>query len=311
MLNNNPRVLDERAISFKIVNGLLEVYDQKDFLVGDSPLPVPVEEGMSVDQIYAVANQCGYNIDEMIGAILQEAVMDNREYELWLSHEEVIFFSPSTQKWVSEPYEGIFTWMGEYFANEEESNEITEETEEVTEDISEDEEIPEEEETLEDEEVPEEGETLEDEEAIEEELEAETTEDEQEVKEIEEIEEETVGEDVTEDNSVEAIKFEKLETWKSAYDEVLMNTEVVAGVSMKNLMEVTTLIIMEENKDVFDLDEKEVLFKLVMQEKVVFDGITVLRAGLYNAHLFKKMTFLRKRKPLMTMGMVNNTSQMA
>ena len=140
-----PRVLDERAISFKISDGLLEVYDQKDYLIGDRPLPIPVEQGMSVDEIYNIATQCNYDLDEMIGSILQEAVMENREYDIWLSHEEIIFFSPSTQKWVLEPYDGIFAWL-ESILVEEETEEVEisvkeEETEPVdtTEEVSEEE----------------------------------------------------------------------------------------------------------------------------------------------------------------------------
>jgi len=248
-----PRVLDERAISFKISDGLLEVYDQKDYLIGDRPLPIPVEQGMSVDEIYNIATQCNYDLDEMIGSILQEAVMENREYDIWLSHEEIIFFSPSTQKWVLEPYDGIFAWL--------ESILVEEETEEVEISVKEEETEP--------------VDTTE-------EVSEEETEDKEETDTVEGVEASTekVAEVIEKDE-----KTEKLEVWKSAYDAVINSNEEVSGVTMRHLMDTATIIIIEEKKDIFEIDERDILFKLVTQEKVIFNGIDVLRAALYNAHL--------------------------
>ena len=252
-----PRVLDERAISFKISEGLLEVYDQKDYLIGDRPLPIPVEQGMSVDEIYNIATQCNYDLDEMIGSILQEAVMENREYDIWLSYEEIIFFSPSTQKWVLEPYDGIFAWL--------ESILVEEETEEVETSVKE-----------------EETEPVDTTEEVLEEVSEEETEDKEETDTVEEVEASTekVAEVIEKDE-----KTEKLEVWKSAYDAVINSNEEVSGVTMKHLMDTATIIIIEEKKDIFEIDERDILFKLVTQEKVIFNGIDVLRAALYNAHL--------------------------
>jgi len=248
-----PRVLDERAISFKISEGLLEVYDQKDYLIGDRPLPIPVEQSISVDEIYNIATQCNYDIDEMIGSILQEAVMENREYDIWLSHEEIIFFSPSTQKWVSEPYDGIFAWLESILVEEETEEVETSVKEEETEPVDTTEEVSEEE-----------------------------TEDKEETDTVEEVEASTekVAEVIEKDE-----KTEKLEVWKSAYDAVINSNEEVSGVTMKHLMDAATTIIIEEKKDIFEIDERDILFKLVTQEKVIFNGIDVLRAALYNAHL--------------------------
>lgn len=285
LIIKKPRVLDERAISFKISDGLLEVFDQKDFLIGDRPLPIPVEPSMTVDEIYNVATQCNYDIDEMIGSIIQEAVIENEEYDIWLSHEEIIFFSPSTQKWVSEPYDGIFAWLEAILVAEEEPKveEAEEEVEEVEEIVEEE---PEEVEEIEEEQE----ETSEDEELEEKE---------EETEEVEEVEDVEAPEDYVEDldggegeenmEIVEGIseeeKAQKLEEWKSAYETVSNSEEEVSGITMEYLMKVATLIIMEEEKDVFAIDEKEVLFKLVTQEKVIFNGIDVLKAAFYNAHL--------------------------
>lgn len=257
MIMKKPRVLDERAISFKISEGLLEVYDQKDYLIGDRPLPIPVEQGMSVDEIYNVATQCNYDIDEMIGSILQEAVMENREYDIWLSHEEIIFFSPSTQKWVSEPYDGIFAWLESILVEEETEEVETSVKEEETEPVDTTEEVSEEE-----------------------------TEDKEETDTVEEVEASTekVAEVIEKDE-----KTEKLEVWKSAYDAVINSNEEISGVTMKHLMDTATIIIIKDltlrKKDIFEIDERDILFKLVTQEKVIFNGIDVLRAALYNAYL--------------------------
>ena len=242
MIIKKPRVLDERAISFKISDGLLEVFDQKDFLIGDRPLPIPVEPSMTVDEIYNVATQCNYDIDEMIGSIIQEAVIENEEYDIWLSHEEIIFFSPSTQKWVSEPYDGIFAWLEAILVAEEEPKveEAEEEVEEVEEIVEEE---PEEVEEIEEEQE----ETSEDEELEEKE---------EETEEVEEVEDVEAPEDYVEDldggegeenmEIVEGIseeeKAQKLEEWKSAYETVSNSEEEVSGITMEYLIKVATFI---------------------------------------------------------------------
>lgn len=107
-MSNNIKVLDEREIYFGITDGVFELYDQKDALIGERPLPIPVHANMSIDEIYQVANDCGYNVSDMISDIIGEAVMENRTYDVWLQQDSMIFYSPSAAQFVAEPYEGIF-----------------------------------------------------------------------------------------------------------------------------------------------------------------------------------------------------------
>lgn len=402
----NIRVLDERKISFKVEEGLLEVYDQKDFLVGDRPLPIPIEENMSVDDIYSIAEQCGYNVDEMIAAILKESVIDNMEYDVWLSYEEIIFYSPSSQDWVSEPYEGIFKWLDEYFSSEEELTEEvtniednnsesdededevyrqeTSDSEKEYEDDDNDEDEYDEVEYDKDEEDEERtseidedikdfiAETVEDEvkdttddlddaidEAVEEEI-KEVTEDlddliedtvEDEVKEVteglDEVIEEAVEDEVmevTEDldeainqaveekvneatkhlhdiiedkfnevtddleedyceeaeeqNSDEGVnmnmeiqltneeKEKRIGLWKEAYREAIKDEKSVEGMTLKKLSKQVAMLVLEHDNNIFNVDEKDILFELAMQGTVIFGGVTALRAGFYRAYMF-------------------------
>lgn len=114
------RVLDQINIYFKLNEELhkLEVYDQKDRLIGDSPLPIPVTKEMDVEQIYEVASECGYNISLMIEEICSDAVYNKNAYDLWFCENTVIFYSPTSEAWVEEKIEGIFSWLKTYFTEE-------------------------------------------------------------------------------------------------------------------------------------------------------------------------------------------------
>lgn len=333
----NIKVLDERNISFKILDGTLEVYDQNDYLVGERPLPIPVEENMDVDTIYSVAESCGYNIGEMIEGIISEAVMESRTYDIWLTDENMIFYSPSAGQFVAEPYIGLFSVLGTYFS-EDHSNELEyEETDSEEEEYTEYEEVDSEEgydyteETTEteNEELYEEVESHDETPAIEEEdfdnayskrfsqhHEEETfevTEDEEvyynnedEVEETEEFvemeveavidEEETVPTEniaentrVTQPAPAQMKEHEdKLREWKQSYITILRDNRIVDGVSIKEIRDRVVELIIQHNKSVFEVSEKEVLFELIDSCPVMIDTKTVLQAGFYQAYLLER-----------------------
>ena len=123
-MQNKIKFLDEANISFKIENSMLEVYDQYDELIGAQPLPIPYEENMSGDEIYQKAEECGYDIDDMISDIVKKAVEDTKQYDFWLSDDVVIFYSPSKQCCTSEPYEGVFAKLREMYTEEKKNFEL-------------------------------------------------------------------------------------------------------------------------------------------------------------------------------------------
>lgn len=469
MILKNVRVLDERSLSFQVASGFLEVYDQKDQLVGERPLPVQVETEMSVEEIYEIANNNGYNIDEIIGAIVEESVFDNREYDVWLSYDHMLFYSPSAQSWVKEPYEGVFAKMAEELVAEDmqettseqsEAMDVVEETVEELETVEEEtteEDFPEyieseEEEELEEveddnysesvdfsklddeeeednfedlEDIPEledveplddldtfeepedfileedkdEDITLEDEDSeLEEEGNSEIVFDEDETEDIT-LEEDNSNEDIPSVDSVEEeeeilfeeendtleedtdtleddivvdFKFEdenteeeslettsdeeltnisnenvdreedytfvsddtpdssyeleddfeeledngnlltleddneedykeevvthtlsvdqeiKVEQWVEAYKKVLFEDKIIDNISLKHLRDKVSVLVLDKSTDVFEVDEKEVLFDLMSQTPIAFDVMSVLHAGFYQAYLLSK-----------------------
>ena len=123
-MQNKIKFLDESSISFKIENSMLEVYDQYDELIGSQPLPIPYEENMSGDEIYQKAQDCGYDIDDMISDIVKKAIEDTRQYDFWLSDDVVIFYSPSKQCCTSEPYDGVFAKLREIYIAEKKNFEL-------------------------------------------------------------------------------------------------------------------------------------------------------------------------------------------
>jgi hypothetical protein len=123
-MQNKIKFLDESSISFKIENSMLEVYDQYDELIGSQPLPIPYEENMSGDEIYQKAQDCGYDIDDMISDIVKKAIEDTRQYDFWLSDDVVIFYSPSKQCCTSEPYDGVFAKLREIYMAEKKNFEL-------------------------------------------------------------------------------------------------------------------------------------------------------------------------------------------
>lgn len=122
-ITSKIKFLDESRLSFKIENGMLCVLDQNEKVIGERPLPIPIDaDNMDVEEIYQKAEDCGYNIDDMISEIIQVSVIENKEYDLWLSQDLVIFFSPTKKEWVSEPCEGVFGIIKDMY--EEEMKEI-------------------------------------------------------------------------------------------------------------------------------------------------------------------------------------------
>lgn len=118
-ITSNIKFLDENRLSFKIEDGMLCVQDQYENEVGKQPLPIPIDvENMDADAIYQKAEECGYNIDDMISDIIQTAVIEKHEYDVWLSQEVFIFFSPTKNEWTSEPYTGIFEKLRNMYEEE-------------------------------------------------------------------------------------------------------------------------------------------------------------------------------------------------
>ena len=122
-ITSKIKFLDENRLSFKIENGMLCVLDQNEKVIGERPLPIPIDaDNMEVEEIYQKAEDCGYNIDDMISEIIQTSVIENKEYDVWLSQDLFIFFSPTKSEWVSEPCEGVFGIIRDMY--EEEMKEI-------------------------------------------------------------------------------------------------------------------------------------------------------------------------------------------
>ena len=118
-ITSNIKFLDENRLSFKIEDGMLCVQDQYENEVGKQPLPIPIDvENMDADAIYQKAEECGYNIDDMISDIIQTSVIEKHEYDVWLSQEVFIFFSPTKNEWTSEPYTGIFEKLRDMYEEE-------------------------------------------------------------------------------------------------------------------------------------------------------------------------------------------------
>lgn len=319
------RVLDETNISFKAYDGILEVYDQSDNLVGETALPIPIDENMDIENIYAIAADYGYNIGEMITGILSDAVMVEKIYDVWLTEENMIFYSPSAGQFIAEPYIGLFGALGTYFQSEEELEEELEEykNEEETDEEDDQEEVSyfNREDTVEDdseEDTEEDGQTdfVEgdfqelDENEIEEEttyetLEEETTEHNEEVSyetndntivEVEEVhkEEPIVEEGTVEPEPVVIVQNvnekhkEQLKQWKDAYLVTVTDKREQNGVTLSNLRDKVLGIVLENKQSVFEASESEILFKLLDSSTHVFEAKTALQSGLYLAYLIEK-----------------------
>lgn len=313
------RVLDETNISFKAYDGILEVYDQNDNLVGETALPIPIDENMDIENIYAIAADYGYNIGEMITGILSDAVMVEKIYDVWLTEENMIFYSPSAGQFIAEPYIGLFGALGTYFQSEEEHEEY--ENEEVVEEDDQEEvsyfnrEDTVEEDSEEDTEEYEQADFVEgefqelNEEETEEETTYETLEEETtnvhneevtyetndnasvEVEEVHKeepiVEEETVEPVVVVQNVSEKHK-EQLKQWKDAYLVTVTDKREQNGVTLSNLRDKVLGIVLENKQSVFEASESEILFKLLDSSTHVFEAKTALQSGLYLAYLIEK-----------------------
>ena len=55
---------------------------------------------------------------------------------------------------------------------------------------------------------------------------------------------------------------------------------------MDQIVNSVAFLIMDKKIDVFDIDEKEILFELVSERNIIFNGITALRVGFYKAYKF-------------------------
>lgn len=340
---NNLHILDGRQISFKLTDGLFEVYDQYDKLVGDAQLQIKTSEDMTVEEIYEEASRSGYNIADIINNILTEAVMVERIYDMWIHDDGFIFFSPSVNDFIVEPFEGVFEKMLENF------DEITyqEDSEEGI--LSEDDENPEEDEDPETDPVqdlvqdsvqdpeteqdPEqefkEGEFTEIEEPS-----YEVIEEESEIVEVPvvlndsdfsepivevlddsgfnepivevlnvAVHQPVVAEQPVEQNPI-SISFEvkeeeepvqepndqkeQVNLWKEAYVSSLRNTKEVNGVRLSSLRDKVISIILEKDVDVFQVDEKDVIFELIDSMPTVFDTKMALESALYQVYLIQQ-----------------------
>lgn len=109
------RVLDNNLISFDIGQGKIEVFDHNDNLLGSQELSVEIDEGMEADAIYQTIQDAGYSIDEIINVIIDEAVFEKQQYDLWYTEEGVIYYSPSQGEWVQDPIEGVFKEIRDNF----------------------------------------------------------------------------------------------------------------------------------------------------------------------------------------------------
>lgn len=318
------KVLDEREIYFSVAGGQLEVYDQKDRLVGERPLPIVVSDQMSVEEIYRVAEHANYDVPTMISDILNEAVMDNRIYDILLQQDSMIFFSPSANQFVSEPYEGIFQTLEKALTSlsdsEIEAKPSVEEVPPVQEELDifvED--IPSSmEDALQDENIP----TPEPEihphpKSFEEK--SKTTVNEY-VHDIPEDEptyptrfEDAIDAELVEDNvSSESSRLEDpkdvpqpsvphlngsteetvntqttnpVHEWKEAFNLVLRDSRVVDGTSIKELRDKVVEIVLSKDVELTQLDERELLLELMDTVPLVFDGKLAVKAGLYQAKL--------------------------
>lgn len=118
----NIRFLDERNISFDILEGTLEVYDQNDKLVGEAEMNIQTSEGMSMEDVIELANQNGYDLLATISLILNAAVTEEQMYDVWLTEDTMIMYSPSANQYVAEPYEGVFKKILEAYEAEQEAS---------------------------------------------------------------------------------------------------------------------------------------------------------------------------------------------
>lgn len=125
----NIRVLDERNITLNIIDGVLEVYDQKGNLVGEAEMQVEIDETMSMDDVIEAATNANYDLMATISVILSEAVMTEQNYDIWLTDETMIMYSPSAGQYVAEPYEGVFLKFLEFYESSLENGDTSEETE--------------------------------------------------------------------------------------------------------------------------------------------------------------------------------------
>lgn len=322
---DNMRVLDETNISIKVYDGLLEVFDQHDKLVGEAKLPIPVDENMDIERIYSVAVEYGYDIGQMITGIIGEAVQVEKSYDVWLTEESMIFYSPSAGEFVAEPYIGLFAALGQYFQDRDDNgqdgaededmqpeveDQNEEDTYEPTEEPSDEgayEPFDSDDANSEPEENPEESE-----EPSYEALEADFTEPEEEPE--QEPEEGLSGEIVYEaqpkEEPEEAVLPETVEEtqeeavaapaelsdaqrtmiadWKKAYISTLRENREESGTKLSDLRDAVLNIILTDYADVFEASESEVLFKLLDTAKHVFEAKTALHAGMYQAYLISK-----------------------
>jgi len=300
------RVLDQENISFKISGDIIEVYDQDENLVGDRPFKAPVKEGMTIDEVYAVSSKSGYDINTLIQEILEEAVYDNHDYNVWLQEEKLAFYSPGLKEWVLEPYEGLFAWIKEtltttasllagfkIIAERDESASAQAEEPAASVEAEEPAAPAEAEEPV----AP----ALEDEDVFD----VDTFD--------QHIQEDDLAilkkrlfspsippgfskkacpkppEDSPADRCPQEVKRDlqeknfRLHLWENSFRIVCTSRARVEGITPLVLAERVALIVSRKNQDIFDIDEKELLFELAVHSHVLIMPLTVIEAGLHMA----------------------------
>lgn len=324
---NKERILDESNISFKIENGKIQVFDQFDKLIGEKTFPVPITPNMSIEEIYDISSKCGFNLDNTIYQIINQTVIIEKKYDVWISENKITYFSGND--WVSQPCDGFFSQIKEslltelygdkHFHNEQNrpvnnNNEQEQVIEEYKNVISN---VPEYEEEEEDEDVF----TLEfsfnneneQPEVIEEEITK--IEEEPEYEEIDGKEIPYTEKDYLLDNSPEESslfeedqddkvvdfkeenemdyskmlqKEKKIFKWVKAYEKMLKDNKEHNDLKISDIATEVSKIILEKNVDVFDIDDRDVLMELIKHFEVLFEVETALYAGFLMAYFQQK-----------------------
>lgn len=78
---------------------------------------------------------------------------------------------------------------------------------------------------------------------------------------------------------------ERLVSWKQEYLSSLKNNKKVKGISMGQLRDKVVEIVIDSGKSPFELEEKEILFRLATEMEAIFDTQQAIKSGLYQAHL--------------------------
>ena len=78
----------------------------------------------------------------------------------------------------------------------------------------------------------------------------------------------------------------KLKNWSKAYSEILVSEKKVQDVTISELCDEVEKIVEEmcDKQDIFEIDEKEVLYQLVQRKDIVFSTLQTLNAGFFQAY---------------------------